>query len=61
MFDFYFVQPERAKAQLEAGNPKLAETGKPPLKKASLQPDLLSARPAEPDTFGYELRKATAT
>jgi hypothetical protein len=30
-FDFYFVQPERAKAQREALNAKLREAGKPEL------------------------------
>jgi hypothetical protein len=32
LFDFYFVQPARAKAKRDALNKKLADAGKPPLK-----------------------------
>lgn len=32
LFDFYFVQPARAKSKREALNKKLTEAGKPPLK-----------------------------
>lgn len=32
LFDFYFVQPARAKARRDALNKKLQEAGKPPLK-----------------------------
>ena len=32
LFDFYFVQPEKVKAQRDALNKKLAEAGKPPMK-----------------------------
>ena len=32
LFDFYFVQPARAKAKRDALNKKLTDAGKPPLK-----------------------------
>ena len=32
LFDFYFVQPARAKARRDALNKKLADTGKAPMK-----------------------------
>ena len=32
LFDFYFVQPARAKARRDALNKKLTDAGKPPLK-----------------------------
>jgi hypothetical protein len=32
LFDFYFVQPARAKARRDALNKKLADTGKGPMK-----------------------------
>jgi hypothetical protein len=32
LFDFYFVQPARAKARIDALNKKLQDAGKPPLK-----------------------------
>lgn len=32
LFDFYFVQPEKAKQKRTAINQKLADVGKPPLK-----------------------------
>jgi hypothetical protein len=32
LFDFYYVQPERAKARKAALNAKLTDSGKPPMK-----------------------------
>jgi len=32
LFDFYFVQPAKAKARRDALNKKLTDAGKPPLK-----------------------------
>jgi hypothetical protein len=32
LFDFYYVQPERAKARKVALNAKLTDSGKPPMK-----------------------------
>ena len=32
LFDFYFVQPARAKARRDALNAKLQDAGKPPMK-----------------------------